>query len=101
MIDNRANGGGLHEMASITCSHCHRVMPTDNRMRALLNLTPRETPELAYCRKCDHYLCDSCGKLASMTFECVTMNETIEEIRNRAAKQTDSGSRILLLNQGD
>lgn len=63
MIDNRAAGGPVPGMGNvryveaptITCAHCAGVwMVNPNRTR------PRN-----YCRKCDRYICDSCGIVAA------------------------------------
>ena len=70
MLDNRAGSGGLFESATITCSHCQRVV--------ILN--PERNRDRAYCPKCDHYLCDQCGAQRSASGgECITFNQIIEQ----------------------
>lgn len=64
MIDNRANGGApvpgmgnvrFLEVPTITCSHCAGVWVVN---------PDRDRPR-NYCRKCDRYICDSCGAVAA------------------------------------
>jgi hypothetical protein len=51
-VDIPACGEGkLLEMATMTCSHCRNIVV----------LRPERTRERAYCRKCDHYICDVCA----------------------------------------
>ena len=44
-------GRGLFEAPTYTCSHCQVVV--------IVN--PKRNRERAYCRGCDHMICDSCG----------------------------------------
>ena len=82
VIDHRAcpglaPGPRLFESATITCSHCHRVVV----------LNPDRSRERGYCPKCDHYVCDECelARVASGG-HCRPMNQIIEEIQNKAEK---------------
>lgn len=70
-------GDPLVEAATITCSHCHRVVVI-NRLR----VRPR-----AYCRKCDHYICDWC-ELARVQSggECNPMVKILDEQQEQAAR---------------
>ena len=72
-------GRGLTELPTYTCSHCQRVV--------IMN--PQRTRERAYCRKCDHYICDQCGAVAAKTKECKTFEQTIEETQELAVKRGD------------
>lgn len=69
-------GRGLFECATITCSHCHCVVVIE----------PRRTRERAYCRKCDHYICDGCGIIAAQTKECRTFKEILDEQQEAASR---------------
>lgn len=42
--------GTMQRMGTYTCSHCKGVVV----------LNPFRTRERAYCRSCDHYICDAC-----------------------------------------
>jgi hypothetical protein len=72
-------GCGLFEAPTITCNHCKTVF--------LVN--PLRTRERAYCRGCDHYICDPCGAArAAAGNVCRTFDEIVEEIQEAALKQT-------------
>lgn len=43
-------GGRKLESATITCSHCQRVVV----------LNPDRSRSRGYCPKCDHFICDDC-----------------------------------------
>jgi hypothetical protein len=102
LIDNRASvgvpesmlaaaglpliaGRGLFEAPTYTCSHC----------QAVVVMNPARTRERAYCRGCDHYLCDGCGALRAQTMTCKTFNQVIDEVLAAAEKQTGSQSILL------
>ena len=69
--DNRANGGGLAENATYTCSHCQRIVV----------INPLRTRERGYCRTCDHYVCDLCTGQP-----CLTFNGFLEALQEHAAR---------------
>jgi hypothetical protein len=71
LIDNRCSGQGMMESATITCSHCHRI----------LVINPLRTRSRGYCPKCDHYVCDECeaARVASGG-ECVTFHARMDKI---------------------
>jgi len=75
-IDNRANGGGQHEIKTFTCNHCH----------AQIMINPDRTRERGYCRKCDSYLCDPCTTVAAQTRECRPMEQVIDEYLESTVK---------------
>lgn len=59
IVDNRAGPGlpgmpAVLEASTYTCSHC----------QAIVIVNPQRTRERAFCRKCDHYICDECGIVA-------------------------------------
>ena len=57
--------GRKYESATITCSHCHRVV--------ILN--PDRSRPRNYCRKCDHYICDT----PVCILECNPMNKQLDK----------------------
>ena len=66
------SGQGMLEMATFSCSHCPNVVyihPLRNRPRG-------------YCRKCDHYVCDSCeAKRAMDGGMCKTYKQQCDELQ--------------------
>jgi hypothetical protein len=77
LIDNSANQGGVVEVPTLTCSHCHR--------QVLVN--PGRTREREYCGNCDHYICDSCGLAKKVGASCVTMNQILDQAQAAAFRQ--------------
>jgi hypothetical protein len=71
------SGRGMFEAPTYTCSHCCTVV--------ILN--PLRNRERAYCRKCDHYICDKCGIALAATGDCHTFKQLVEEIQEAAVKQ--------------
>jgi len=68
-------GRGLFEAPTYTCSHCQRIVIL-NQLR---------NRERAYCRKCDHYICDACGAAAAQTGICRPFKQIIEEAQETVA----------------
>lgn len=68
-------GRGLFEAATITCSHCQYVF--------LKN--PQRIRERAYCRKCDHYICDGCGAALAQSGICRPFKQIMDEAQEQAA----------------
>jgi hypothetical protein len=66
-------GKGLFEAPTFTCSHCQTIV--------IIN--PNRTRERAYCRGCDHLLCDPCGAERAKTFKCRTYNQLVDEYLNQ------------------
>lgn len=64
---------GTFESATVTCSHCHRVV--------VLN-PMRERPR-NYCRKCDHYICDS----PSCNAGCNPYNAVLDQAQEEAFRK--------------
>jgi hypothetical protein len=104
LIDNRNNPGlsdelaqqaglppgagrGMVELPTITCSHCQQVLIV-NRQR---------TRERAYCRKCDHYICDPCGAALSQTGICRPFKQIVDEAQEQAALAEQRTQRGLIL----
>lgn len=65
-----AGVNGVFESALITCAHCHRTVV----------LNPQRDRPRGYCRRCDHYVCDSPGCNAG----CLPM-KTILDVAQEAA----------------
>lgn len=103
LIDNRASPGvpdevnqefdlpvgagrGVFECATFTCSHCQRVV--------IIN--PKRNRERAYCRGCDHLLCDGCGAERARTGLCRTFKQVIDEILEKADNVVEQNSAIIL-----
>ncbi len=79
-------GRGLFEAPTYTCSHCQTVV--------IIN--PARTRDRAYCRKCDHYICDNCSGVLARTHECKTFNQIIDEIQEAAVKGNNHGQTIII-----
>jgi hypothetical protein len=61
--------GQMFESATITCSHCNRVV--------ILN--PLRTRERGYCAKCDHYICDS----PACNLDCVPFAKVLDDLERQ------------------
>jgi hypothetical protein len=84
MIDERACGGKLLESATVTCSHCQRVVV----------LNPDRSRPRGYCSKCDHYICDLCDER-----ECMPVRKTFDLIREDAFRKESGYKRVDLLQE--
>jgi hypothetical protein len=74
-------GRGRHELATFTCSHCCQQ----------LIVNPWRTRERAWCRSCDHYICDNCkADQVAKGGACKPMRFVIEEV----AEAVDKGKSI-------
>jgi hypothetical protein len=72
-------GTGLFETHTYTCSHC----------KVVVVMNPLRTRERAYCRGCDHYICDPCGKArAAAGNVCMSFDSIVEKVQEAALKQT-------------
>lgn len=69
-------GGGLFESATITCSHCQRVVV----------LNPQRTRERGYCAKCDHYICDA----PACHVDCRPFNAFLDTLQRDAFREEQS-----------
>lgn len=69
-------GRGLFEAPTYTCSHC----------TAVVVMNPLRTRDRAWCSKCDHHICDTCGGILKATGVCKTFNEIAAEIQEAAAR---------------
>lgn len=69
-------GKGLFECATFTCNHCERVVSVIFKGKTRV----RET---AWCKKCDHYLCDDCGAELHKTGVCYPFKSMVDDLRNK------------------
>lgn len=76
-------GRGLFEAPTFTCSHCQSVVV----------LNPLRTRDRGYCRKCDHYVCDTCTTALSASGICKPFKEVIYEAMVAADKSLLLGER--------
>lgn len=83
LIDNSQGGfGAKEEFATITCSHCNRVVV----------LNTLRTRARAYCQKCDHYICDGCGTIAASTMECAPLKAVLDRRQEEAFLREQGGN---------
>lgn len=80
-------GQGLFEAPTYTCSHCHAVVV----------LNPKRNRERAYCRGCDHMICDKCGVIRAQTGRCRTMKQVIDEMMSEAERRPADETPKLIL----
>lgn len=71
-------GHGKFESATFTCPHCEVVVVKN----------PDRSRERAWCRHCDHYLCDGCGTELQRTGVCYPYKDMIYDLMNARARQT-------------
>lgn len=83
MIDNRAEGSippgsrsALEEYAVYTCSHCQSMVVKH----------PQRQRERVVCTGCGKVICDACGALRAQGAKCVTFNQIIAEVQERAVR---------------
>lgn len=70
-------GQGLFEAPTYTCSHCQVVVV----------INPARNRERAYCRKCDHYICDKCGGILAATKVCKPYKQFMDEIQEAGLRE--------------
>jgi hypothetical protein len=62
-VDNRATGlsvpGHRHSFVQTPTLHCYHC-------GACVVINPDRTRAREYCRTCDHYICDGCGRVAAL-----------------------------------
>jgi len=74
-------GRGMFEAPTVTCSHCQVVVV----------INPLRNRDRAYCAKCDHYICDTCGGVAAKTGICRSFKQIIDEVLETALKEEVHG----------
>jgi hypothetical protein len=73
MVDNRCAGEGIKEFHTMSCSHCggHVV------------LNPQRIRARAYCRSCNHYICDTCAATAAQpSYQHTSFQELTDKVRS-------------------
>lgn len=63
-------GRGLFEVPTFTCSHCGKVVIV---IRSSMQ-------EQDYCGGCDHYICKKCAAIKSVTLQCKTLAQVMDEL---------------------
>lgn len=74
LIDHRNSPGieglpSFFEAPTFTCKHC----------QAIVVKNPDRKRERAYCRGCDHLICDPCAAIKQQTLTCRTFDQVIDE----------------------
>ena len=69
-------GQGKFEAPCYTCSHCQQIVVVN----------PLRNRDRAWCKKCDHYLCDRCGGILATTGVCKTWKQLLDEIQDTASR---------------
>ncbi len=81
------SGKGVFEAATFSCSHCPNIVvihPLRNRSRG-------------YCKKCDHYICDSCSAKMALDKVCKTYKQQLDELQEaNFLKEQGHGQTIIL-----
>lgn len=81
-------GRGKFEAAIVTCAHC--------QIGVVIN--PLRNRERAYCRKCDHYLCDTCGAAYGASGgECKLFRKKVDELQEADALAEQRGDSLIIL----
>lgn len=70
------SGMCLFETPTFTCNHCPRV----------IIMNPLRTRERAWCKKCDHYICDNCGAILAATRKCLPYTNFLDELQEEGLK---------------
>lgn len=73
--------GQMFEAATLTCSHCQTVLIKN----------PARTRERQFCPKCNHYLCDACGRDYAIDFECRPFKAKLDEEQERRFLREQAG----------
>ena len=74
IIDHRASPGmpglpPLLEAPTYTCRHCQRIVV----------MNPDRKRERAFCRGCNHRICDPCAAIKAQTLTCRTFDQVADE----------------------
>jgi hypothetical protein len=86
LAPNMPVGRGMTlEAPTLTCSHC----------QAIVVINPNRQRERAWCRQCDHYVCDGCGAaMVAPGYVHVPFKQVIDDFLNAAAKNKPAPSII-------
>ena len=71
------SGQGMFEAPTVTCNHCQTVVVVN----------PMRNRERAWCRKCDHYLCDKCGGILAQTGVCYPYKNFLDDLQEQNFQQ--------------
>lgn len=71
-----AAGRGTFEAPTYTCNHCKFVVV----------MNPDRQRERAYCRACDHQICDACGATRANGERCRTWSQKVDEYLENIAR---------------
>lgn len=72
-------GGRLFEADILTCGHCSQSHIKN----------PERTRDRAYCRQCDHYICDGCQALATHPdYLHRSISQLIDIMKNQEGRAT-------------
>jgi len=78
------------EAPAVTCNHCQNVF--------ILN--PLRNRDRAWCRYCDHYICDNCGAILAVTGKCLPYTNFLEELQESNSRLSDedldNGNEIII-----
>jgi len=74
------------EAPAVTCNHCQNVIV----------LNPKRDRDRAYCRYCDHFICDNCGGILKATGKCLPYRDFLDEVD----EWTVTGKSRILTNEG-
>jgi hypothetical protein len=75
--DTALGHGTLFEAPTYTCSHCQRVVVVN----------PDRSRDRAYCRKCDHIICDQCeAQRVAAGWECIPFEKVADDMLERATR---------------
>lgn len=74
LIDHRNSPGvpglpSFFEAATYTCKHCQRIVV----------LNPERVRERAFCRGCNHRICDPCAAIKAKTLTCRTFDQVVDD----------------------
>lgn len=81
IVDHSAGPGlpGLPkvlEAGTYTCTHCQRIVI----------VRVDRTRERAFCRQCDHYICDECGMVATQSLIHRPFAQFVDEVQELAER---------------
>jgi hypothetical protein len=71
----------VYESATYTCGHC----------QAIVVINPSRTRERAYCRGCEHIICDACSAVKARTLVCRPFQQIVDEVLTAAELKERSG----------
>jgi hypothetical protein len=77
---SKGAGRGLFESPTFTCNHCEAVVV----------MNPDRSRARGYCRKCDHYVCDTCeARRVASGGECYPFKSMVNDLLNLVDKRPE------------